>query len=51
VDAGRSAIRCPVTKVFEGKGVHREALAALWLFYEAAERSGERFGERFHPNI
>jgi hypothetical protein len=27
-----------LTQVFEDKGVHREALAALRLFYEAAER-------------
>ena len=27
-----------LTKVFESKGVHREALGALKLFHEAAER-------------
>ncbi len=32
------ALAGELTKLFEDKGVHREALAALWLFREAAER-------------
>ena len=42
LDAGRTAevkvLARELTRVLESKGVHREALAALRLFYEAAER-------------
>jgi tetratricopeptide (TPR) repeat protein len=42
LDEGRTAevkaLAGELTRVFKDKGVHREALAALRLFYEAAER-------------
>jgi hypothetical protein len=42
LDEGRTAevkvLALELNQVFDDKGVHREALAALWLFYEAAER-------------
>jgi hypothetical protein len=38
------ALAPELARVFEGKGVHREALAALRLFREAAEREAASAG-------